>query len=78
MRDFRDIIRQAKADKGSQAKLAAVLGVSQQQVWYLLHEAKRPSADMALKIEAALGVPRSDLRPDLWPAPVQSEGAAAA
>jgi len=52
---------------GSQASLAASVGVSTTAVWKMLHKAQRASAEFVLKIEAATGVSRHDLRPDLYP-----------
>lgn len=54
---------------GSETKLAAAAGVSQNAIW-AAKKAGRVSAQMAVRIEAATGgkVTRSQLRPDLWPA----------
>ncbi len=55
---------------GSQAKLAAICGCTQGAVWQML---KKPSARLSvpyvLKVEAAFGISRHDLRPDVYPAP---------
>jgi DNA-binding transcriptional regulator YdaS (Cro superfamily) len=49
--------------------LADRIGTTQSQVWYWLTRSKRGvPAEFASKIEEATGVPRSDLRPDIWPA----------
>ncbi len=51
---------------GSEAKLAEKAGCSQ----VAINKAKRAgrvSAEMAVKIETAVGIPRQQLRPDLWP-----------
>ena len=62
-------VRRAIDDAGSQARLAARMGCSQQQIAYLL-KARSISAEMALKLEEATRgkVGKSDLRPDIWPA----------
>ena len=49
---------------GSQAKLAALLGVKQQHVSYWLRS--RVPAEWCRPISEATGVPVSDLRPDLF------------
>lgn len=59
----RDIVGQL----GSQAALAAVAGVTQQAVsgWQLKN---RPlPAEHVLAVEAATGISRHDLRPDIYP-----------
>ena len=69
MRSLNSIISAAIEAEGSQAKLAERLGVSQQTVSLLL-KASRVSAEMAVRLENRLGVPREELRPDLFaPAP---------
>lgn len=59
------LIRAIK-DSGSEAKLAERVGCSQAAI----NKAKRSprvSAEMAIKLEEAVGISRSDWRPDLWP-----------
>lgn len=65
-----DLIKHAVRLHGSQAKLAAEIGCSQQQISYLLG-AKRISAEMAIKLDQATNgaVPRHALRPDIFRAP---------
>lgn len=69
MSDFRALVIQAVELKGSQQKLADALGCSQQQISYLLNEATKISAEMAVGIERATGgeISRQALRPDLYP-----------
>jgi len=59
------VIAKAIALAGGQKKLASACGVSQAAVskWHL---GGTVSAENALKIEAATGISRSRLRPDLW------------
>lgn len=57
---------------GSDAKLAAAAGVSQNAIWKAkrrVEKGHQVSAEMALKIDQATGgrVSKSTLRPDLWP-----------
>lgn len=52
---------------GSQYALADAIGVSATAVWKMVNRAKRASSDFVLKVEAATGVSRHDLRPDLYP-----------
>jgi DNA-binding transcriptional regulator YdaS (Cro superfamily) len=58
---------------GSQGAMARLLGVSQTAVWKWLNEAdsKQLPAEHVLKVEAATGVPRHDLRPDIYPRGLQ-------
>lgn len=53
---------------GGQAALAAVCGVTPQAVWQWLKKGRAP-ADQVLKIEAATGESRHDLRPDVFGPP---------
>ncbi|MGQ3674276.1 transcriptional regulator [Xanthobacter sp. TB0139] len=68
MTGFRDHISRAVQIRGSQLKLAQAAGCSQQQISFLLSRARRISAEMALRIEAATdgAVSRHDLRPDVF------------
>lgn len=71
-------IETAVREHGSQAKLAAALGCSQQLVSQMLTGRVRVTAEMAVKLDAATGgkVSRHHLRPDIFgPAPA-SEAAA--
>lgn len=72
MNTFRDHVLKAVEIKGSQAKLAAAMGCSQQQVSYLINYAHSISAEMAVAIDMATkgAIPRRVLRPDIYgPAP---------
>ncbi|WP_420104534.1 transcriptional regulator [Bosea sp. (in: a-proteobacteria)] len=78
----KDTIADAVKIVGSQAKLAAAIGRSQQHISFLANGQYEPSAEDSVAIERATGgqVPRWRLRPDLWPHPLprrESEGAAA-
>lgn len=79
-----DSLERAVSIAGSQSELARQIGVAQASVWKMVNRAKRASAEFVLKIEAATGVSRHDLRPDLYPredppahppAPTSSHGA---
>jgi DNA-binding transcriptional regulator YdaS (Cro superfamily) len=53
---------------GGQKPLATKIGTTQSQVWYWLKRSKRGvAAEFVLSIERATGVPRHELRPDLYP-----------
>lgn len=85
--DFRIHVRRAVTAKGSQERLAEASGVTQQQISYLLNEAKSISGPMALKIaNATVGtkdpVSIQDLNPEFaelmalaQPKPEQAEAA---
>lgn len=61
---------------GGQKPLADKIGTSQGQVWYWLTKSKKGvPAEFCAKIEAQTGVPRYELRPDIFAAP--TAGAAA-
>lgn len=52
---------------GGQTRAARALGVSQPSVWNWLRNMKKAPPEKVLAIEAATGVSRHDLRPDLYP-----------
>jgi DNA-binding transcriptional regulator YdaS (Cro superfamily) len=65
--DARPLLEEAVRIAGSQGKLGRKCGVSQASIWTAIKEG-RPSAELAIKIEAATGVKARDMRPDLpWP-----------
>jgi DNA-binding transcriptional regulator YdaS (Cro superfamily) len=53
---------------GSQSALARACGISQMAVWKWVQSSKRVSHEHVFAVEAATGVPRHLLRPDLYPA----------
>lgn len=55
---------------GGQLPLAKAIGASQSTVWEWLKRSPRGvNAEWVLRVEAASGVPRHLLRPDLYPPP---------
>lgn len=53
-----------------QLPLADAIGTTQSQIWYWLERAKKgTSPAFCIAIERATGVPASELRPDIYPAP---------
>src|SRR4051794_34504295 len=62
---------QAVNRMGSQGAMARLCAVSQTAVWKWLNESKQLPAEHVLKVEAATHVPRSDLRPDIYPRGLQ-------
>jgi DNA-binding transcriptional regulator YdaS (Cro superfamily) len=63
---MRQALERAVTIAGSQTALANMIGTSQTHVWYWLNKAKRLPAERAVQIEQATGVPRHELRPDIW------------
>lgn len=63
----------------TQARLAAIVGVTQQAISLRLKSTDPDTvpAEWALKIEAALGFSRHDLRPDIFGPPPTDDQAAA-
>lgn len=61
---------------GGQNKMAGLLGVAQSTLWHWIFRAKRGvPAHYVLKIEAASGVSRHELRPDVFPQAIQEQAA---
>lgn len=52
---------------GGQSSLARICGVTQPAVWKWLQSTKRLPAEYVLRVEAATGVSRHHLRPDIYP-----------
>ena len=69
-------LQRAIAVTGSQQALAEALGVKQSTLWYWLAKSKRGvPAEYVAKIEAKTGVPRHELRPDLFAKPTEGRAA---
>lgn len=60
-------VANATRKAGGQAALARILGVRQSTVSSWLRRGTRLPAEHVLPIEAALGIPRYELRPDIYP-----------
>lgn len=58
---------QAVDAAGSRARLARKCGCSTTAVWKWVQSAKRVSPEYVLRVEAATGVSRNLLRPDIYP-----------
>lgn len=54
---------------GSQAALARLVGKKQGHIWWWLNEKSPLPPEIAIKIELATGVPRHELRSDIWEKP---------
>ena len=63
-----NIVRQAVRAAGSLEKLGKACGCSKQNVWSWCQAGRIP-AERVLAVEAATGIPREKLRPDLFGAP---------
>lgn len=73
------LLRYFNAERGSRARLAAEIGITPGAV----SQWERVPVERLLEIERVTGIPRSELRPDLYPAdpspapaPARSEEAA--
>ena len=59
-------VKRAIAVKGSQTALAAAVGVTQPTIFDWLNRMKMIPAERVPDVESATGIPRHELRPDLW------------
>ncbi|RXD05380.1 helix-turn-helix domain-containing protein [Sphingomonas sp. UV9] len=57
---------------GSQSAMSRICGVGQPAVWKWLQIGKRLPAEYCLSVEAATGVSKHLLRPDIYPADLSS------
>lgn len=62
-----EALEEAVSRIGSQSELARICGVGQPAVWKWLNTTKRLPAEHVLVVEAATGVSRNHLRPDIYP-----------
>lgn len=53
-------------ERGAKTDLAKMVGVSKTWISQIISGKMQPSAQLAIKIELATGVPREQLRPDLF------------
>lgn len=71
-----EALRKACELAGGQTSLADRIGTTQSQVWYWLERSKKGvPGEFVLTIERETGVPRQELRPDLYPEEVNGAGA---
>lgn len=75
-----EALEKAVAASGGQSGLAAKLStaekpIAQGHVWYWLRRLQKAPPNQVLAIEAATGVSRHELRPDIYPPPAASEAA---
>jgi len=57
---------------GGQSAFARLCGVKQPSVWAWIKQSKSLPAEHVLKVEAATGISRYDLRPDVFGEPEQA------
>lgn len=70
----REALELAIERAGGQNSLARRIGTTQGPLWYWLNRSKKGvPAEFVLPIERETGVPRGDLRPDLFPSDATSE-----
>jgi len=68
-------LKLAVKNAGSQSELARICGVSQTAVWKWLQSSKRMPAEYVLLAEAATGVSKYALRPDIYPREIMTDKA---
>jgi len=68
MNQYQKLLKRAVEKAGSQKKLAAAIGLSQQGISYLLNSAERVSAETAVAIDRFTRgeISKEQLRPDLF------------
>lgn len=62
-----EALKDAVDAAGSQSEFARICGVGQPAVWKWLNSGKHLPAEHVLAVEAATGVSRHSLRPDIYP-----------
>ena len=67
-----EALKRAVECYGSQEAMASDLGISQSTVSRLLNQSKQLPAEYVLRVEAATGVSRHHLRPDIYPVEVHA------
>lgn len=67
-----EALKDAVKTAGSQQAMATICGVTQTAVWKWLQSSKRLPAEYVLRVEAATGVSRHHLRPDIYPVEVHA------
>lgn len=60
-------LRALKALDDNQSEMARVCGCTQGNIWQLINNGSKLPGQYVLRVEAATGVSRHDLRPDLYP-----------
>lgn len=63
----KNALKKAIKASGSQTALAKALNVTQAHIWNWLNRDSQVTAEYVLPIERLTGVPRYELRPDIYP-----------
>jgi DNA-binding transcriptional regulator YdaS (Cro superfamily) len=64
---YKKSLQRAVALAGSQTALGKALGKSQAHVWGWINRDGKVPAEYAIQVEKITGVPRYELRPDIYP-----------
>lgn len=72
--DTKNALQNAVRLAGGQVSLATQLGVKQGHVWFWIKRGF-PPAERVLAIEAATGISRHELRPDIYPVETHQQAA---
>ncbi|NQU60399.1 MAG: helix-turn-helix domain-containing protein [Rhodospirillales bacterium] len=64
----KNALQKAVDTAGGQSALARACNLKQQDIWRWLNKVGKVPGEHVLAIEKATGVPRFELRPDLYPA----------
>jgi DNA-binding transcriptional regulator YdaS (Cro superfamily) len=59
-------VQRAVEKAGNQSKLARIAGCSPQIISDILRGQRSLTVEVAMKINEATGIPREELRPDVW------------
>ena len=65
--DQHEALLRAIADAGSQGRFAAICGCTTPNIWQIVRRRGALPARYVLAVERELRIPRSDLRPDIYP-----------
>ncbi|MBK8752402.1 MAG: helix-turn-helix domain-containing protein [Candidatus Competibacteraceae bacterium] len=68
MNTYQDALQSAVLRAGGQTHLAKAIGLKQGHIWFWLKRGRIP-AERVLAVEAATGISRHELRPDIYPEP---------
>lgn len=60
-------LKKAILDAGGYSAVARKIGETKQVIWSWVNVLGRVPAEKVMELEEALGIPRSEIRPDIYP-----------